>query len=67
MEGKLDRALLQGPKAIRPEEVMVLTGCRSLAAQYRWFQRHDIKPYVHGKYLRQDITNKIASLAIARR
>ena len=48
---------------IGPSECMQITGCRSLRAQHRWLRKHGIKRYGHGKYRRQDVSNKLVELS----
>lgn len=66
IEAMLQRAL---NKPLEPiitvHEALPLTGCGSIQAQYRWFKRYGIAAYSKGKYVRLDITNKVARLALA--
>lgn len=50
------------PKIITRAQALELTGLPSVDAQSRWFQKHGIHPYVRGRYLRLDVTNKVAHL-----
>lgn len=65
MEAKLDSLVKPPPPTIiGVRDVMELTGCKSKTAQRVWFHKYGVKPYAHGKYIRLDVTNKVAALAL---
>ena len=65
IEAKLDHVINRPPPLfVSISEAMPLTGCRSYSAQQRWFRVNGIHPAGRGKYLRKDITGRIALLSL---